>query len=324
MAGGQMTARRTVLRAVAILSVFVSCSFAVAATDSASIAAELASEPYRGAILRVSAQGDLFLDEGEVWIARLFQEGAFVHQSALIQDGSGCMIAEVVDLMFHVGVPLDVELLEENSGKSFRFEREFTHYYPWIDWMLAADKQFEIPDKFRYCWPGCYNGLDAHSSWDIATFGYCPVYAGTHGEVIHAANSGTMQDVCIYNPDVGGVVQFGHVRPRVVLGQVVAPTDVIGYVETRNTSWPHIHFSIIRPAWVDKYSDLEWDLRRFSRLITNASYYQDPFYFHEPATWGYWQLETLPEGVYALMREYFERHNPGIGPGVEQLPECGS
>jgi len=299
------------------------CALAVVGAASAiarSASVEIVGQGYRGAVLRVDpAQLGL---EGDGWIARFSQSGAFRHESPLRQEEDGILVAEIIDLMFNVGAPIDVAMVHPNGEPTHSLPLRFDSYFPWIDWMLQEPMCAEVEDKFRHRWPDCYNGMEAHSSWDFHTRAECPVYASSPGEIIYAQTSSDPRevDVCLYNPYVGGILQYGHVRPAegIEVGTDVEAGELIGYVVDYSNEGGrgHIHFSVFRPAWEDRYSSSRWRLSGFRRML-GTRYYQDPFYFHEPTTWGYWNLGTLPDGLAANLKSMFARHNPGVRPGSE-------
>jgi len=314
----------------ALTTVFFALVLLGAATETAASSpsgdgyVRVVGDGYRGAVLRVSSEESEAMSALGEWTATFHQAGQFKHESTLLPDEGGALSAEIIDLMFRVGLPIDVSLACVDTGETRTLSLDLEHYFPWLDWMLEEAMTSEIPDKFRYWWPECYNGQNAHSSWDYFTRAGCPVYCCTPGQIIYAVDSPNERecDVCVYNADVGGILQFGHVRPAagIRLGMNVEAGQLIGNVFDHSgdgSGYGHIHFSVVRPAWEDKYDGLDWDLLGFRRVIANQCYYQDPFYFHEPTTWGYWRLETLPPGAASRMRALFEGRNPGVGPGTE-------
>jgi hypothetical protein len=299
--------------------------------------------PYRGAVLFIDWDGDADLSE-YVLTVDVGQNGRFMQKEMPVEVIDNQLVAEIVDLMYVIGSDLNIVLnIENENGELYAYEYSlpFEHYWPWIDWMLDIDEpvSLDIPGigyNFKYDWPKIATGLGAHSSWDFMTRhgDDVNVYSSTVGVVYRMfplAGEGNLE---VYNPHVGAIVQYGHTAPvdDLYIGQDLLPGDLIAKVIREER---HIHYSIIRPFSYhrnireisvqfkpsDKWSGYYWPaIVSNDRFIYSAEYYQDPFYFHEPATLGYWYEDTLPDGLHEQMLEIFQRDNPGVElPAIEPM-----
>jgi len=51
-----------------------------------------------------------------------------------------------------------------------------------------------------------------------------------------------------------------------------------------------------------------------SSSVFDSPYYEDPYYFHEPSTWGYWNESTLPNGALEELKALFVMWNGSVSP----------
>jgi len=309
---------------VLLLPLTISSSYGSAGCTLGDITAFIDSEPYHGAVLIFTSTADISNFRGLNIRVDLYQDGNLIQENTPVQVSGDRLVGEIVDLKFHLGSDLDIRL--KISGASCpSIERQFSlsydHFWPWMDWMLQpGDETYLCGDNrwscyFAYNAPNCPNGLGSHSSWDICvtTRRLVPVFSGTEGVIYHTQNIPGKENVFIYNPYVGGIIQYGHTVPISGLrrGQEIHPGDLISHVVH---SVSHIHYSVMRPLGWDEDSD--WPYWRDSQgnSLFDPLYYRDPFYFHEPATWGYWYEDTVPAGWVDEMKRIFAELNPGVIP----------
>jgi len=289
---------------------------------SSQVEVELGMRDYRGAVLMVRFPGDPseFSKPGTLAELRFdfYQDGTALQTGTPVEYTDGDFMAEIVDLRFLLHRQIDAVLTTQGIlglSKEIRFRFVMTERCPWIDWMLEPDDFRRVEDDFRYDWPDSPNGLGAHASWDIFTRPGATVSCGTKGTVFRKDYQPGVECVYVYNPYTGGILQYGHVYParRPAEGMSVYAGEPIGAV-VDNDDNSHIHFSVIRPlGWdgADVGAEPYWRESIYhGTSIFDSKYYQDPFYFHEPATWGYWNEETVPTEWLVFMKESFRRHNP--------------
>jgi len=284
------------------------------------IIARIDSQPYHGAVLVFTYTGNIIDFDGLAISVDLYQDSALVQDNTPVQVVGEQLVAEIVDLKFHLSSNLDARLTISGSTRlpsQLDFSLSYDHFWPWMDWMLQPGDETEILGEFIYDCPDHPNRLGAHSSWDIVVKSdqRIEVFCGTEG-IIYQINQ---NNVFVYNPFVGAIIQYGHtfeLKGRQI-GQEVHPGDLISRVDP---SVRHIHYSVLRPLGWDEN---DWPYWRDDndRSIFDSLYYRDPFYFHEPATWGYWYESTLPEGWIDSMKEIFEELNPGITPSKAYAQE---
>jgi hypothetical protein len=296
--------------------------YADLAACSNSFTAAIESRPYRGAVVAFRYAGST-ADLGSVRATvNLCQAGVCIQRDAPVVAEGGVLVAELIDLMFKLGT-IQAQLTIRSGTQTpstAAFMLEFQHFYPWIDWMLQpgdgigfGDDRFDYTSTFRPNHPPSTTWYP-HASWDFsARAAGVGVFCGTEGVVARAFEMQAEADVWIYSPSVGGYLQYGHVVPISGLreGQVVHPGQQIGSVMDR--PYDHIHFSVFRPLKWDDVGQPVWHPRT-GEFILGLPYYSDPFYFHEPTTWGYWNESTLPSGWVDHMRQEFEKYNSGVVP----------
>ena len=290
--------------------------------------------PYRGAVLFINYKGEVDLSDYVLYVD--ISHGKDVTQENMpVEEVDGNLVATIVDLMYLPGAELDFVISAENDfGEvhKFKYSLVYDGYYPWKDWMFDLSANVILDHnwhQFKYDYPDCSNRLGSHSSWDFYDGGkMLNVYSGTVGVVFRIPPACIKGNLEIYNPYVGAIVQYGHTKhaDKLYIGKDVEPGEHIANVEQ---PWDHLHYSVIRPYRYIKYikgsssfqlpldlSDM-WDGYYFpiisepDRFIYHDSY-NDPFYWHEPTTLGYWYENTLPDGFKNLMIEIFQRENPNV------------
>ena len=302
------------------------------------VRAELSWRPYRGAVIVFETAGDPTRIPLSAWAGaetNLYSNDELVQSRTPLEFADGSLLAEIVELRFELGDEVEIRLsapeslaIEMPNPLRIRLDR----FFPWMDWMLARDTDFTVVD-FRYHWPGCPNGNESHASWDICTEANTPVFCSIEGQVYLVLREAdqNLYSVIVYCPAVGGFVQYGHVIPvnSLRIRQAVHPGQLIGHVDPWRR--PHIHFSVFRPLRLASslLADSMPSLRlepgdpASTRLETGdpesssvfeSEYYQDPYYFHEPATWGYWNESPLPNGTLAEMKALFVMWNGSVSP----------
>jgi hypothetical protein len=296
--------------------------------------------PYRGAVLFINYNGETDIAEHEL-VVDIVLKDTVMQEEMPVEYVDGNMVAEIVDLMYLPGDELDF-VLKIRKGKSEILEchhSEKLKRYPWKDWMLADDEYFSLGsiDNFIYGVPS-YVGVGAHSSWDYwTTIGKeINVYANTKGIFYTVTpdpnNPGlsidNLADFTIYNPYVGGIIQFGHCYP---LAHIKAGEEVVLGEHIAGIQWDHIHYSVYRPQNYtnnpskvilgidtyefippDKWEKYYWPLPYNEDGYGDHTVYNDPFYWHEPTTLGYWNEETLPPGLKEEMLMMFQEYNPDV------------
>jgi len=288
--------------------------------------------PYHGAVLVLAwNEGQLPSTNASV-VVDTRQAGGIVESGIAARREDDLYIAELVDLMYELNVEIEIrlevrELAEE--PKTFESSVVLRRFFPWMDWILAEGDADSLWPHFRYDWPDSPNGKGCHSAWDVYTrLGRVPVYSGCPG-IVYVTMSESYDDaegqVQIYNPFVGAFVQYGHIwpyarlRPPEVGGPMwVDAGEAIGHViEVKGMEEvKHIHFAVFRPATWGVH-EIGLGLSTFDKngvCVHDPIHNMDPYYFHEPATWGYWNSETLPDGWEEQMLDWFEHYNPGVSP----------
>jgi hypothetical protein len=284
--------------------------------------------PYRGAVLFIEYYGEDAIADYQIRVD-IEVAGDFRQRDTWGENDSDLIIAEIVDLMYLPGDQLDITLkIKDATGEKIRYNYPlvFENYYPWKDWMLAEGEWFSVSQyspNFKYDFPNCPNNLGAHSSWDIGTTNNkaVKVYCGTVGIVYRIPPACIEGNLEIYNPFVGAIVQYGHTKPTndLYIGKEVIPGEHIANVIPRDK---HIHYSVIRPyRYVLKqsndgapyYMPIINNTGAFGdgRFIYHDSY-NDPYYWHEPTTLGYWNEQTLPSGLKEEMLRMFQKDNPNV------------
>ncbi len=279
--------------------------------------------PYRGAVLFIDYSGETDISEYELTVDIAFKDSV-MQEEMPVEYVDGNMIAEIVDLMYLPGDELDFVLKIKKEGNEFFecYHSEQLQRYPWKDWMLAEGEWFTIYPSFDhpnfiYDYTESGNNSGSHSSWDIWTTSgsAVKVYSGTIGMVHNLLPEGNLE---IYNPYVGEIVQYGHTQ--IVDGNfdniIINPGDHIANVIIADE---HIHYSVYRPyrytnnssqhtySPPDKWAKYYWPIQ-----YDNHGLYDDPFYWHEPTTLGYWYEDTLPPGLKEEMLSMFQNDNPGL------------
>jgi hypothetical protein len=283
--------------------------------------------PYRGAVLFIDYNGEIDISEFELRV-EIATNDVVMQENMPTEEVDGYLIAEIIDLMYLPGDALEFILkikVEENVIFE-TYHSEQLQRYPWKDWMLADGEWSSVTaysPNFTYYRPNCPNNLGAHSSWDIMTTTgkAVKVYSGTIG-VITRSPTFTDVNLEIYNPYIGAIVQYAHVTPaggyyneKIRVGKMVYPGEYVADVIPKDK---HIHYTIIRPykyalhtkegAWKNFY----WAVTTENGKRIQHDNYNDPFYFHEPTTLGYWYEETLPPGLKSEMLNLFKKNNPGV------------
>lgn len=277
------------------------------------ITANIDSRPYHGAVLVFTYTANISDFDDLAISVDLYQDGKLIQDDTPVQVVGEQLVAEIVDLKFHLGSNLDVQLTISGDTRlpsQLDFSLSYEHFWPWMDWMLRPGDETRILGKFKYHFPNHPNRLRAHSSWDIGVRSgrQIEVLCGTEG-IIYQTNQ---NNVFVYNPFVGGIIQYGHTFKveGLHIGQTVRPGDLISRVDPNAR---HIHYSVLRPLGWDEHDWPYWsDDQGVS--IFDSLYYRDPFYFHEPATWGYWHESTVPEGWIDSMKRKFKAHNRRVTP----------
>ncbi len=283
--------------------------------------------PYRGAVLFIDYDGEVDISEYELRVDIMLND-VVVQKNIPSEYVDGNLISEIIDLMYLPGDELEF-ILKVQEDESLIFEcyhSEKLKRYPWKDWMMEDGEWFSITDyspNFKYNFPSCPNALGAHSSWDIMTSSgkAVPVYSGTMG-IVHEISL-YFENIEIYNPYVGAIVQYSHTEPveSLYVGKIVRPGEHISNVIPNQK---HIHYSVIRPYEYafrssenfEKYYNylplFEITKELGVSIVVYTDSYNDPFYFHEPTSLGYWNEETLPPGLKEKMLMMFQKHNPDV------------
>ena len=302
---------------------------------------EIGALPYRGAVLFIDYDGGIDLSDYNL-LVDVISGGEIKQENMPVEKVDGNLTATVVDLMYLPGDELDFVIrIQDSSGDEIECRySETLERYPWKDWMLKEEEtvSLKIPGtnyNFKYYWPGILTGLEAHSSWDYMTTPYkaVEVYCGTVGIVYRIPPSCIDGNLEIYNPYVGAIVQYGHTKAisNLYMGRTVEPGELIAHIIPEDY---HIHYSVIRPyRYVQDMNSIRlplnvsdrWDAYYFPIIFEPGRFiyhdnYNDPFYWHEPTTLGYWYEETLPKGLKDEMLRIFKRDNPDvILPATEPL-----
>ncbi len=279
--------------------------------------------PYRGAVLFIDYYGETDISDYELTVDIALND-TVMQEKMPVEYVDGDMIAVIIDLMYLPGDELDFVLkVKEEGNEIFQHHHsEPLQRYPWKDWMLAEGEWFTIVPSFEhpnfiYDYPESGNNSGSHSSWDIWTTSGSAVnvYSGTIGMVHSLSPEGNLE---IYNPYVGAIVQYGHTQ--IIDGNfdnnIINPGDHIANVIIADE---HIHYSVYRPyrytnsslrltysppdEWAKYYWPIQYD---------HHGLYDDPFYWHEPTTLGYWYEDTLPPGLKEEMISMFQKDNPGL------------
>jgi hypothetical protein len=280
--------------------------------------------PYRGAVLFIDYHGETDISEYELMVDVALKD-SIMQEEMPVEYVDGNMVAEIVDLMYLPGDELDF-VLKINKGKKEIYE--FHHAdqlqrYPWKDWMLDEGEWFTIyvtdPDypNFIYDYPSHPNKSGSHSSWDFWTTPgkTVQVYAGTIGMIHRILPEGNLE---IYNPYVGAVVQYGHTELIAGFNEnsVIMPGAHIADIVFLDE---HIHYSVYRPYRYTNNSSYhtysppdEWANYYWPIQYDDHGLYDDPFYWHEPTTLGYWNEDTLPTGLKDEMLSKFQIWNPDL------------
>jgi len=294
--------------------------------------------PYRGAVLFINYEGEENISDYNLFFD-VISNGETKQENMLVEEVDGTLTATIVDMMYLPGDKLDFVIkIQDGSGEVLECRHSETlEHYPWKDWIFDLDEpiSLNVPGvnyNFIYDWPNSPNELGAHSSWDFMTrfSDDVAVYSGTQGIVFLVSDYRGEYNVYLYNPYVGAIIQNGHLAGGITLvdGQNIYPGDFLGYIAL--SSLPHNHYSVIRPfgytrninhssaVWAEdgvpsNFRDYYWPIwHADGGDIFDAQYYQDPYYFHEPTTLGYWYEDTLPDGLKEEMIKIFERDNPEI------------
>lgn len=287
--------------------------------------------PYRGAVLFINYEGEVDLSDYVLHVD-ISHDKDITQENMPVEEVDGNLVATIVDLMYLPGDKLDFAISAKNDiGEEhiFKYSLDYAGHYPWKDWMFDLSANVILDhswNMFKYDYPDCSNRLGSHSSWDFYAGGKAlNVYSGTVGVVFRIPPACIEGNLEIYNPYIGAIVQYGHTEynDELYIGKDVEPGD---YIADVLLSWDHIHYSVIRPyRYVKGVSNIElplnlsdrWDGYYFpiifepNRFIYHDSY-NDPFYWHEPTTLGYWYEDTLPDGFKNLMIEIFQRENPDV------------
>lgn len=274
--------------------------------------------PYRGAVLFIDYLGEIDISDYELWVEIVYDE-KITQRDLVVETVGNSLVSEIVDLMYLPGDDLKfvLKIKEEDNAIFESNYSEQLQRYPWKDWMYENDESAHVnpwTKNFTY-----HEGfVGAHSSWDIATRPNAPVYSGTIGVVMLIStdpNDSADGAVYIFNPHVGAILQYGHITPAIDLyeDKAVEPGEYIGSIAP---SRGHVHYSVIRPlklGW-DRLRNSYWCVFNVPGVgnMHNLEYYQDPFYFHEPTTLGYWNEETLPPGLKEDMIISFQKYNPNV------------
>lgn len=284
--------------------------------------------PYRGAVLFIDYSGEQNLADYQLSVDILLND-TLMQENMPVEEVEGKLTATIIDLMYLPGDELDFILtIKEESDEIYKYNHsEKLQRYPWKDWMLAEDEWFTInfdnPNypNFVYDYPDHPNMSGSHSSWDYWTTPgkSVEVFSGTKGLVYSTSPKDNLE---IYNPYVGAIVQYGHTNflEENFEDLIIMPGD---HVTNVIASDEHIHYSIYRPyrysktfsigrtlqsdKWRDRWEGYYWPVP-----YDNHGLYDDPFYWHEPTTLGYWYEETLPPGLKEEMIAMFQKHNPGL------------
>ncbi len=288
--------------------------------------------PYRGAVLFIDFNETEELPNYALTVD-IGQNGTTMQEKMPVEEIDDRLVAEIIDLMYVIGSNLDFVLkINDGNGETYVYEYSlpFEQYGPWKDWMFDLKERVIIDhpwNQFKYDYPDCSNQLGAHASWDFYDGGKrLNVFSGTVGfayKVTECERTGGC--ICIYNPYVGAIVQYGHMENNAEIfpGKYIEPGDYIGNVIR---PWDHIHYTVYRPfeyirnprmatlsaEAYDKWHDYYMPVCRNRAGEYINAYYNDPFYYHEPTTLGYWYEDTLPQGMHDKMVEIFKRENPGV------------
>ena len=298
---------------------------------------EIGTFPYRGAVLFINYKGEVDLSDYRLFFD-ILNDGEIKQENMPVEEVDGELTATIIDLMYLPGDKLDFVIkIQDNSGKEIElYHSGILERYPWKDWMLDLDEPVllfaeQVGGNFNYNNPNHF--LGAHSSWDYWTRPgkEVEVYCGTPGVVHRIVDE--HDNIEIYNPYVGAIVQYGHTFPAegLYVGKDVNPGDLIAYTVPKDR---HIHYSVIRPYYyssnpshapVSINLSKKWDTYYWPIIWTQNKFiyhdnYNDPFYWHEPTTLGYWNEETLPAGLKEEMLRIFKRDNPNVVlPATEPL-----
>jgi hypothetical protein len=296
--------------------------------------------PYRGAVLFIDYNGDMDITEYALSVDISLND-SIMQEGMLVEDLDGNLIAEIIDLMYVPNEVLDIILkIKRDQGETERYKYllTFEGYYPWKDWIFNTqervflwsdeDKTLSDSEILEFVYEGtdrAFTPSGAHASWDLYDGGkMLDVYSGTVGVVYMTfEDKRTGGDVRIYNPHVGAIVQYGHlvIDDEIAVGKIVEPGDRLGNVLR---PWDHVHYSVIRPY--SYLRDAQYATHCLSGLITEDrwdgyywpkpwdidGHYNDPFYWHEPTTLGYWNEETMPSGFKDHLLNIFKRDNPNV------------
>ena len=285
--------------------------------------------PYKGAVLFINYDGDEALSDYELSLD-IIDNGEVKQQNMRVEEIDGDLVGIIVDLMYLPESELDFVIkIQDSAGEEWKHHHSETlERYPWKDWMLDLEEPVilyaeQVGGNFNYNNPNHF--LGAHSSWDYWTRPgeEVEVYCGTIGVVHRIVDE--HDNIEIYNPYVGAIVQYGHTFPTedLYVGKDVNPGDLISYTVPEDR---HIHYSVIRPYYYTSNPShaltsinlsTKWDNYYWPIIWTQDKFiyhddYNDPFYWHEPATLGYWYEESLPEGLKEEMISIFKRDNPNI------------
>ena len=300
---------------------------------------EIGTLPYRGAVLFINYWGEVDLTDYDL-VFDVISDGEIKQENMPVEEVDGEFVATIVDLMYLPGDELDFVIrIQDDTEKILElYHSEALERYPWKDWMFNAqervflwsdvDKTLSDSEILEFVYEGTdrsFTPAGAHASWDFYDGGkMLNVYSGTVGVVYMTfVDPITGGDVRIYNPHVGAIVQYGHlvINDEIVVGKDVEPGDHLGNVLR---PWDHVHYSVIRPY--SYVRGAQYATHCLSGLITEAewegyywpkpwdidAHYNDPFYWHEPTTLGYWYEETLPPGLKEEMIAMFQRDNPDL------------
>ena len=294
--------------------------------------------PYKGAALFINYGGAADLSDYDLTVD-IINDGEVEQENMPVENIDGELATIIIDLMYLPGDELEfiINIQDSNEEDLEIYHSEKLERYPWKDWIFDLDEtiSLKVPGanyNFKYNWPGIVTGLEAHSSWDFMTRSSddVEVYSGIEGIVFLVSEYRGEYNVYLYNPFVGAIIQNGHLAGDITLrnGQRIYPGDFLANIAL--SSSPHNHYSVIRPfgytrvieessaPWLagkvaSEFNDYYWPIWHLEDGdIFDAKYYRDPFYFHEPATLGYWHEDTLPEGLIEEMLKIFERDNPEV------------
>ncbi len=310
---------------------------------------EIGTLPYRGAVLFIDYKGEVALSDYNLFF-NVISDGEIKQENMPVEEVDGKLTATIVDLMYLLGDELNFVIkIQDDSGKEIEldYSEVLEQRYPWKDWIFDTEEPISLivtntQYNFKYYYPEIGSGLGAHSSWDFMTrfSDEVDVYSGTEGIVWQISEYSGEYNVYLYNPYVGAIIQNGHLAEGISLrnGQNIYSGEYLGRIAL--SSIPHNHYSVIRPLGYTKnlekarspwlkgkistqFNDYYWPIiysNVENKDIFDSKYYKDPFYFHEPTTLGYWNEETLPNGLKEELLKIFKRDNPNIVlPATEPL-----